>query len=68
MLITWGVEKAKAEGVPAYLEASALAKPLYERYGFKQIGNPLELDLRTHGVDLNLKMAKMGILPSKVEL
>ncbi|KAH7397807.1 hypothetical protein BKA64DRAFT_48131 [Cadophora sp. MPI-SDFR-AT-0126] len=66
-LITWGVEKANADGVPAYLEASALAKPLYERYGFKQIGNLLELDLRVHGVDMDIAMAKMGILPPKVD-
>ncbi|PVH75460.1 hypothetical protein DL98DRAFT_658045 [Cadophora sp. DSE1049] len=68
MLIAWGVGKAKVDGVPVYLEASALAKPLYERYGFRQIGNLLELDLRAHGVDMDIAMAKMGILPPKVDL
>ncbi|KAI9694320.1 MAG: hypothetical protein M1820_009009 [Bogoriella megaspora] len=45
MIIDWGVQEAKKEGVPAYLESVPGAKSLYEKYGFKQVGE-LSIDLR----------------------
>jgi hypothetical protein len=37
MLIKWGVEKADKAQLPTYLEASPEGKPLYERFGFKEV-------------------------------
>ncbi|KAH7346605.1 hypothetical protein BKA65DRAFT_502858 [Rhexocercosporidium sp. MPI-PUGE-AT-0058] len=65
MLINWGIEKAKDDGVPVYLEAGVMGRPIYEKRGFQQIGEPLVLDLKPHGVDMTVIMAKMGILPLK---
>lgn len=63
MLVEWGVERARRDGAPAYLEAGPLAVPLYARHGFQQIGDPLRFDLREHGIDLDLVIAKMGVFP-----
>lgn len=64
MLIEWGVKKAEENGVPAYLEAAKLAMPLYEKFGFRQVGELISMDLRGHGVDLDFVIAKMAILPN----
>ncbi|KUJ12980.1 uncharacterized protein LY89DRAFT_687883 [Mollisia scopiformis] len=63
MLIDWGVEKARKDGVPAYLEASAMGRPIYEKHEFSQIGDLIQLDLRPFGVDMDIVMAKMGVFP-----
>ena len=34
MLLSWGIERADAEGLEAYLDASPSAKPLYEKFGW----------------------------------
>ncbi|SPO06094.1 uncharacterized protein DNG_08783 [Cephalotrichum gorgonifer] len=34
-LIKWGAERADEDGLPCYLDASPMAKAIYERYGFK---------------------------------
>jgi GNAT superfamily N-acetyltransferase len=65
MLIKWGVKKAKEDGVAAYLEAGVMGKPIYEKHGFKELAEPLCLDLRPYGVDMDIAMANMGILPQK---
>lgn len=65
MLIDWGIEKARAGGVPAYLEAGVMGKPIYEKRGFKEMGDPMLLDLRPYGVEMDFAMAKMGILPQR---
>lgn len=36
-LIKWGLEKADEEGTETYLEASPHGKPIYERYGFREV-------------------------------
>lgn len=58
MLVDWGVQQARKEGVPAYVEAASSAKSLYEKIGFKQIGE-LVLDLRAYGNDMGLVLARM---------
>lgn len=63
MLIDWGVEKARADGIPAYLEAGVMGKPIYEKFGFKEIADDLVLDLRPYGVDMDIAMALMGVTP-----
>jgi Acetyltransferase (GNAT) domain len=37
MLIRWGVEKADADKVECFLDATPDGKPVYERYGFKTL-------------------------------
>jgi hypothetical protein len=39
MLLEWGIDLSKKEGVPAYLESTVEAVPLYERHGFKPKGS-----------------------------
>jgi predicted GNAT family N-acyltransferase len=63
MLITWGAKQAEAEGVLAYLEASALGKPVYTKYGFKEVGEASHCDLRPHGADVVFVIAHMAKLP-----
>jgi ribosomal protein S18 acetylase RimI-like enzyme len=36
-LIRWGLEKVDEEGTETYLEASPHGKPIYERYGFREV-------------------------------
>lgn len=38
MLLKWGVDQAKAEDVPIYLKASPTGIFLYEKMGFKSLG------------------------------
>ncbi|WHT16967.1 GNAT family N-acetyltransferase [Crossiella sp. CA-258035] len=43
-LLAEGLRRADTEGLPAYLEASSSRNlPLYERHGFRRLGNPIEL-------------------------
>ena len=65
MLIDWGVEKSKVDGIPAYLEAAAMAQPLYEKHGFRQCGELVVVEMRAYGVDLDFVMAKMKFDPRK---
>jgi Acetyltransferase (GNAT) domain len=37
MLMKWGVERANEDGVECYLDANPDGKPVYEKYGFKEI-------------------------------
>ena len=39
LLLKHGLEKADSLGLPVYLDCSVGGKPLYERYGFKVIGD-----------------------------
>ncbi|KAH7191974.1 acyl-CoA N-acyltransferase [Fusarium flagelliforme] len=38
LLIRWGVERADAEGLPCFLEATPKGRPIYEKYGFQMKG------------------------------
>jgi len=62
MLVNWGIEKARRDGAPAYLEAGVLGVPLYARHGFQTIGE-LRVDLRPYGIESEIVMAKMGLFP-----
>jgi GNAT superfamily N-acetyltransferase len=60
MLVKYGCDKADEAGIPGYLEASQLGKPLYERFGFKELYHrefPLEKYGGT-GVDRNSVMVR----------
>ena len=63
LLITWGIEQAEKDRVPAYLEAGVMGRPIYERYGFVQIGDILDVDLKDFGVNTVFKMCKMAYYP-----
>ncbi|KAF2274643.1 acyl-CoA N-acyltransferase [Westerdykella ornata] len=47
-LVAWGCEQADKKGVEAYLEASPMGKPLYERFGFREV-RTVCVDLRELG-------------------
>lgn len=64
MLVQWGVERARGEGVSAFLEAGIKARGLYERFGFAQVGL-LGVDLRGCGVDMEFEMVKMELRAGK---
>ena len=53
LLGKWGLEKADEAGVEAYLEASPMGRPLYERWGFEPVKD-ISLDLRRWGGDEEL--------------
>jgi GNAT superfamily N-acetyltransferase len=63
MLIRWGVEQAERDGMPAYLEAGVMGRPIYERYGFIQVGELLEVDLKEGGGEGVFVMCKMVYFP-----
>lgn len=65
LLVGWGMARADEEGVPAYLEAGVMGKPLYEKMGWQQVGDLLEVDLKKHGMDLIFVMCKMAYYPQK---
>lgn len=50
MLVRWGTERADEAGFEAYLEASPMGAPMYERHGFEP-QRKVELDLRKYGGD-----------------
>lgn len=50
MLLNWGISKADSLGLPAFLEASAMGKPLYERVGF-QTRELVTFDLEKYGLE-----------------
>ena len=39
MLLQWGLAEADRLGLPAYLESTAEGRPLYERFGWRQVHN-----------------------------
>lgn len=50
MLLQWGINKADSLGLPAFLESSAMGKPLYERMGF-QTKEVSVFDLTKYGLE-----------------
>jgi len=54
MLISWGTARADEMGLDAYLEASEMGQPLYERHGFKTV-KLLQFDLLRFGGEGNFR-------------
>lgn len=59
MLVKWGADKAREAGVPAFLEASRAGQPLYEKFGFKKIGEQ-KLQLQQFGFPEPVVLARMA--------
>jgi GNAT superfamily N-acetyltransferase len=53
-LMRWGLEKADADGLETYIEASPNGKPIYEHFGFREIER-LIVDLEGKDNDLGEK-------------
>lgn len=60
LLVQWGCNKADEKGVVAYLEASEMGKPLYERYGFQPV-KTVSVDLKDFGGDEIMNFIVSGI-------
>ena len=59
LLIQWGIEQAEKWKVPAYLEAGVMGRPIYEKMGFRQVGELAEVDLKPFGVDTTFILVRM---------
>lgn len=46
--LSWGSEQADKLGLPLYLEASPMGRPLYERHGYEKVAD-FPMDARAHG-------------------
>ena len=62
LLVQWGIDQVEKTGAPAYLEAGVMGIAMYEKMGFKQVGELMKLDLRPFGVETTFVMAKMAYL------
>ena len=60
LLVKYGVDVADEMGLVAYLEASTAGKPLYERWGFKEVDRRVfELEkYGGQGTDINTVMIR----------
>lgn len=70
LLIRWGMERARETGVDAYLEAGVQGRPVYEKFGFQQVGPERRVDLRDHvgaaaGVPTEFVLANMKWSPNR---
>ncbi|KAK7190129.1 hypothetical protein DPSP01_007967 [Paraphaeosphaeria sporulosa] len=63
MLVKWGCDRADEAGVEAYLEASLMGVPMYERHGFRPVKR-IELDMKKFGAEENAPFVVM-IRPAK---
>ncbi|KAF2446366.1 acyl-CoA N-acyltransferase [Karstenula rhodostoma CBS 690.94] len=65
MLVQWGCDRADEAGVEAYIEASLMGVPVYERLGFKPVKR-IELNTKDFGAKENEAFIVM-IRPAKAE-
>ncbi|OCK80868.1 acyl-CoA N-acyltransferase [Lepidopterella palustris CBS 459.81] len=50
MLLKWGLDQADKAGLPSYLEASDMGRPLYERLGYRPVKETF-FDLSKYGAE-----------------
>ena len=50
LLVKWGLEQARKQNVPAFVDALPLGAPLFEGCGFVKLGEQ-KTDLKQFGVD-----------------
>jgi len=58
-LVEWGVQQAKNQNVPAYLEATPSGAPVYEKVGFRKVGER-QIDLEEFGFPQPVVLALMA--------
>lgn len=51
--LKWGIDEADKLGLPVYLEASEMGRPLYARWGFEDV-KPLPFDARKYGAKTSM--------------
>lgn len=64
MALNWGFEQADKLGIPVWLEASPMGRPLYERVGFETVGW-LPFDAKKFGAKEDMPHAVMLRQPKK---
>lgn len=64
MMVEWGVTKADKMGVESFLEASFIARPLYEKFGFVVVTTE-EADTTIEKPNKNWKSLEQRFLPYK---
>ncbi|KPM34500.1 hypothetical protein AK830_g12070 [Neonectria ditissima] len=62
LLLEWGLKEAERLGFPAFLEASEQARPLYEKWGFKEV-DKLTVDFSPWGGPPKIEVPLMLWLP-----
>lgn len=71
MLIRWGMECAQETGADGFLEAGVQGRPVYLRYGFKQVGEDRRVNLREYvgaeGAPTEFVLANMQWSPESRE-
>jgi hypothetical protein len=50
MLLKWGIEQADRAQLPAFLESSAMGRPLYARMGY-EVQETVTWDLTNYGLE-----------------
>ncbi|KEY66402.1 hypothetical protein S7711_05836 [Stachybotrys chartarum IBT 7711] len=69
MLVRWGQVQAQITGASVYLEAGIQGQPMYEKYGFQQVGATRRLDIRSYGAAVEeFTLANMRWSPVFTEL
>ncbi|KAL2414732.1 hypothetical protein ABEF95_001580 [Exophiala dermatitidis] len=48
-ILQWGIDQSEKHGLPIYLESSEVARPLYEKNGFRGIAE-YAMDLKDNGI------------------
>ncbi|KAL9049206.1 MAG: hypothetical protein Q9162_007336 [Coniocarpon cinnabarinum] len=65
-MIRWGIEKARTEKCPAYLEAAADAENFYAILGFDDVGE-LRIDMRPFGIPAEAVFTRMATNVARTE-
>ena len=66
MLIRWAFERADAEGLPCYVDSSRTGHALYERCGFRDVGEmSVDLDKYEGGKGLGVQKWKAMVRDSR---
>lgn len=59
MIVEWGLKQAQRDNVPAFLEASRAGAPLYEKLGFRRVGETV-VHLQDYEIQDPIVLARMA--------
>lgn len=59
LLVEWGVRQADTEGLPAFLNSSPVGKALYERFGFRTVGEDRCETLGSSGEKIQVVVSRL---------